>query len=172
MQVTPIDSSRETMVINEVQKYVALSDTLFQAYLDPVKVSFDLTGTTAGMFRVKAGQAEIRFNPQAFSLEFDQHLMETVPHEVSHYVVYRLFGHRNIKPHGKEWQNVMIALGKTPRVSGGYSVDGLSTRKFVTHPYRCACQSHQLTSIRHNRVLKGKYYLCRKCRHPLRPENP
>jgi len=48
-----------------------------------------------------------------------------------------------------------------------YDVEGLQTRRPRCFLYRCTCRSHHLTSIRHQRLLGGQVYVCRRYGKPL-----
>jgi SprT protein len=85
-----------------------------------------------------------------------------VPHETAHLVVFRLFG-PGMQPHGREWRAIMGLFGAEPTRCHDYDVDGLQARQLRRYHYRCACRSHQVTSIRHNRIMRGQTYLCRRC---------
>jgi SprT protein len=59
----------------------------------------------------------------------------------------------------------MQALGASPRATGRYDLSGLPLRRQRRFTYRCGCQTHQLSTVRHNRVQRGEaIYLCRQCR--------
>jgi SprT protein len=130
----------------------------------PVPVSFDLKGRSAGMYQVQRGQRRIRYNPYIFFRYLDDNLAATVPHEVAHYVTDLLYGLRNVRPHGREWKSVMKALGAEPRVTANYDLDDMPIRRQQRYTYRCQCSTHQLSACRHNRIGRGDAaYLCRKC---------
>ena len=134
-----------------------------------VVVKFDLSGKAAGMalFPHRASPI-IRYNVLLLAENREDFLRRTVPHEVAHVVARHLFG-RRIKPHGPEWRQVMVLFGADPSRCHDYDISRASRRRLKRFDYRCNCRSHQLTSIRHNRVLQGQVYLCLKCRQPLAP---
>jgi len=173
LTVAPIDTSLQDEVIRRTNEMVFYASGLFSVNLQRIPVSFDLKGRAAGMFCIKSGQRRIRYNPWIFSKHFDENLSQTVPHEVAHYVVEQLFGRRGIRPHGNEWQNVMIALGYEPRTTCDFDLGGIPGRKLKYYRYHCQCRNHQVSSIRHNRMRDGKaQYFCRSCRYPLKPAAP
>ncbi len=166
-QVRPIDTARQLEVTGLTDEFIFRAEKLFNTPLERIPVAFDLKGRSAGMFRIKNGEKQIRYNPWIFSLHYESNLHDTVPHEVAHYVVSTLFGSRGIKPHGSEWQNVMIALGREPKTTCDFSIEGIPGRQMRYFAYRCVCQDHKVSSIRHNRILKGQIYHCRRCRSQL-----
>jgi SprT protein len=127
-------------------------------------VLFDLKGSSAGMFKVHGRRRWIRYNPWIFAKHFEENLADTVPHEVAHYVVHEVFGGRRVKPHGREWRLLMKAFGANPRATFDLDLEGVPQRRQRTHPYRCECRGHQVSTTRHNRVMRGTgRYLCRHC---------
>lgn len=131
------------------------------------RITFDLRGRSAGQFRVDGGEASIRYNAALVARDTPQFLAQTVPHEVAHYLAYLRFG-GHIRPHGLQWQRLMRALGADPRRCHELDVTGLATRRLRRYPYYCQCGEHALTSIRHNRILRGASYSCRACGEALR----
>jgi SprT protein len=133
------------------------------------RIAFDLRGQAAGQFRVdRNGEAAIRYNLALLVRHAADFIVQTVPHEVAHYLVYLRFG-RHVRPHGPEWQQLMRVLGADPRRCHDFDVDGLKARRLRRHAYHCRCGEHALTSIRHHRVLRGARYVCRMCGEALRP---
>ena len=151
---------------------VAVAASAYGLNIPTPPVLFDLKGRAAGMFRIRRGNPEIRYNPWIFARWFDENLAETVPHEVAHYVVATRF-RRKARPHGAEWRAVMHLFGVAPRVTCGYrpeDIADLPGRRLRYFDYACDCGSHSVSSIRHNRMVAGKArYLCRRCHGPLQP---
>ncbi|MEM7196662.1 MAG: SprT-like domain-containing protein [Pseudomonadota bacterium] len=151
-------------------KWIRRAEHMYGISLQPISVSFDLRGRTAGMFRVKDGVREIRFNPWIFSEYFEENLNETIPHEVAHATNYVLHGTRGVKPHGAEWKRIMMDFGVEPRVTCEFRLDKVPQRKVRRYDYRCACTAHQLTAYRHNKITRRQAcYVCKFCRTTLYP---
>ncbi|WP_081624466.1 SprT-like domain-containing protein [Thioalkalivibrio sp. AKL7] len=129
---------------------------------DPPAVHFDLKGRAAGQWRLRKNTETLRFNPEAFSLDWNQHFPETVAHEVAHSLVYRTYGARRVRPHGPEWRGFMQAMGfQKPRVT---HATALTTRKMRQYNYECACGPQLLSARRHFLIRKrGYHYQCRQC---------
>lgn len=72
------------------------------------KITFDLTGTTAGT--ANYGMNWIRFQPTLLRENPDDFIRRTVIHECSHLLAFTKYG-TSIQPHGYEWRLVDIALG-------------------------------------------------------------
>ncbi|WP_081624502.1 SprT-like domain-containing protein [Thioalkalivibrio sp. AKL10] len=131
------------------------------------EVCFNLKGRAAGQWRMTGGQEQLRFNPQAFVLDWDAHFPATVAHEIAHSLVYRDHGPRGARPHGPEWQARMRAFGCEPRVTHDTPLSG---RKMKTHDYACDCRHHLLSARRHHLIQRKHYrYQCRQCGATLRP---
>ncbi len=107
----------------------------------------------------------IRLNPVLLrenQVAFEKHV---IPHELAHLMVYKQY-RMKVKPHGKEWQFIMNEIFDLPAlVNHPFDTSSVAQASFT---YRCACQEHQLTLIRHNKVVKGKQkYVCKHCEMPL-----
>jgi len=169
MLVTPITTQQRERVIEQTNHYIQLAAVHYGKKFKTIDILFDLSGGTAGMYRVTKRQRWIRYNPYIFSRYFEDNLQTTVPHEVAHYISDQLYGLKKIRPHGIEWKSVMQQFGVKPEVTGNYNLDGIPQRKQQRHDYHCGCMVHQLSSVRHNRVqLKGAKYFCKKCKQVLR----
>lgn len=99
------------------------------------------------------------------------YLHDVLPHELAHAVAIGLYK-KHIKPHGKEWKAILEKLeGKKIPNSKRPSYKILaSKRKSNRFSYTCGCveRTHLLSTIRHNRILKGTHlYACKICKLPL-----
>jgi len=160
----PISPSLQEQVIKETNHFIKSAEDYFSRSFPIIPVLFDLSGKSAGMYRVKAGQRVIRYNPYVFSKYFDDNFSETIPHEVAHYITDVLFGLKRIRPHGNEWKSVMQVFGVAANRTANYDLSGLPVRNYKKFIYHCGCQNYELTSRRHNKILRGSgQYLCRDC---------
>lgn len=172
-------SDLQRSAIEELDRCLTLAETYFQRRFELGAVSFCLRGRSAGQFRtrpvknsgfraVRANLSEIRFNAVMLEKYGDRFIAETVGHEVAHFIVFELYG-RSVRPHGKEWQAVMMdVLQQNPEVTHQYETK--PARRLKRYAYVCGCPElvHELTSIRHNKVMSKKArYLCRKCHDPI-----
>jgi SprT protein len=166
--INPITSAQQQQVIVRVTELLQQCHQHFNHAFQPIDIRFDLRGRTSGMYVVKNKQRYLRFNPFIFAKYFADSMASTVAHEVAHYVADVLFGHKNIKPHGKEWQAIMYTLGVEPRVTGNYDLSGIPIKRQRRFHYRCNCMTHELTAVRHNRIVNGTArYFCRQCNGAL-----
>lgn len=134
-----------------------------------LEIRFDLRGRAAGQARCGChGPWIIRYNPVLLRENPESFIVETIPHEVAHVVAFALYGHR-IRPHGPEWRAIMEQFGAAPERCHRFDLSRVPRRATRVFPYHCRCGDHELSSIRHHRVLAGRIYLCRRCAVPLQP---
>jgi SprT protein len=170
--VEPITTEQQQQVVQRVAELLRQCQLHFNKTFRSIEIRFDLRGRTSGMYVVKSRQQYIRFNPFIFSKYFEDSLASTVTHEVAHYVADVLFGFKNIRPHGKEWQAIMYKLGAEPKVTGDYDLSGIPVKRQHRFTYACDCMTHQLTTTRHNRITQEKArYFCRKCHGTLKHQS-
>jgi len=167
-EASPLSPEQRQRVVVATRRSIARAGMLFGCDLAEIPVTFDLRGRAAGMYRVRGGQREIRYNPHIFARYFGDNLENTVPHEVAHYVIDVLHGLRRVRPHGPEWRAVMRAFGVAPAATCRYDLDGIPVRRQQRYSYQCACTTHSISTVRHRRMQEGRVrYSCRRCRVPL-----
>jgi SprT protein len=168
--VKPINTYKQKQVVDETQKYLKLASDIFHHPLKPINILFNLNGMASGMFLVKQGTPVIRYNPYIFAKHFSYSISNTVPHEVAHYAIYSLFGLKRVRPHGKEWKDLMRKFGAQPISTNTLNLDGIPTRQHKRHQYSCNCSKHLITSRRHNKIADRRVkYFCRACGGELQP---
>lgn len=128
--------------------------------------------TVRRMRTVWSEQMSIRLNLDAYRLDPQEMLAETIPHEVSHLVARLLHPKKSIRPHGDEWKAVMMNCFGIDRARRTHQLALPQARRVSKQfLYRCRCdQEHLLTSIRHNRIRRGTVYQCRSCGQALKFE--
>ena len=154
----------ELLVLEKLNELRVKARELFTVNIDPT-ISYDLRGQSAGQANYRHNR--IRLNRELLERYTTDFVGQTVPHEFAHLAAFQLYGIR-IKPHGKEWKSVMLALGAEPTRTHNYEVTII--RRLKNFQYQCNCPGriHKLSSIRHNRITKGRLYLCRKCGESLK----
>jgi SprT protein len=166
--ITPIGSGQQQLIIAETLKYIRKAEDIFSHAFEPVNVLFNLKGQASGMFFASGEQISIRYNPYIFAKHFDYSIANTVPHEVSHYIMYCLHGPKGVRPHGREWKDLMLELGATPSRTNSLDLTGIPIRRNRRHSYACSCMNHHISSRRHNLIRSGKArYFCRCCKGAL-----
>ena len=162
--ILPINATEQKNAITLVADYIECAANLFKEKFPPIDVLFDLKGRVAGMYKIDKGTKIIRFNPYHFAKYPEENFNETIPHEVAHYIIDQLYGIRNVRPHGKEWQRLMLEFGVEPKRTFSYSLEGIPTRRHKRYRYSCSCMQFEITTRRHNMIQQGKVeYSCRQC---------
>ncbi|PKG40652.1 SprT family zinc-dependent metalloprotease [Psychromonas sp. Urea-02u-13] len=122
---------------------------------------FNQRGRAAGTAHLQRNL--IKINPILFINNKEEFFQQVIPHEVAHLITFQLYG--NVRPHGKEWQSVMVAVFQRPALTTHQlDINDVIGKQFH---YRCACTTHTLTIRRHNKVLKGNHYKCKLCQSLL-----
>lgn len=166
--IAPIDSRQQQQVVERTHHYIKRAGEIFGRRFDAIPVLFNLRGRSAGMYRVRNRQRQIRYNPHLFAKYFEDNLAVTVPHEVAHYVIDCVYGMRRVRPHGAEWKNLMREFGADDSRTCRYDLSGIPVKSEKRYDYHCGCKTHQLTARRHNKVLKKRiYYVCKSCNGKL-----
>lgn len=168
MPATPLSAGQVQEIQARVSYDINRAQRLLDISLAPIEALLDLSGTTAGMYCYKGDQRWLRFNPWVFATDMPLHLRDTVPHEVAHYAIHQQFGRRKVKPHGQEWQSLMVAMGANPSATYTADFSQIPVRRQRRHAYRCACRDHSVSTTRHNRICAGRaIYRCSYCNHAL-----
>jgi SprT protein len=171
LNIVPLEAEQQEQIVSATDSYLRQASEKLAYSFEPIPVLFDLKGRAAGMYKVNRSQRMIRYNPYIFARYFSENLSTTVPHEVAHYIVDVLYGMRRTQPHGKEWKNIMGLFNADASVTCNFDLHGLPTRHYQRFDYRCSCRIHELTRIRHNRILRGVRYYCRHCKEELISKN-
>ena len=164
-----LSTEQKKQVVESTNVYINKACQSLKINLPSIDVRFDLTGKSSGMFVVRQGRAHIRYNEIIFSSYFEDSVINTVAHEVAHYVVYSIHKWKRVKPHGAEWMSIMSIFEVPPDVTSKYDISSLPLKQQRRHDYKCECMKHQLTTTRHNKVQRKKIvYHCKKCMQPLK----
>jgi SprT protein len=156
-------------LLHVTRHWITVAEKLHGRSFHIPEVGFDLRGQAAGQYH-GGSHPHIRYNPQMAASQFDAFCTRTPAHEVAHYIVDCLYPRRSIKPHGKEWQDLMLAFGLEPSRCHQYDLQQVQQRRQRRFAYECGCQEHQLSATRHNRVRhRGLKYRCIKCGEVLQP---
>ena len=166
--LSPITSQQQQQVLRKTESYIHIAADIFNRNFAQIPVYFDLKGRAAGMYVADHKKQYIRYNPYIFAKYFDDNLASTVPHEVAHYISDVIYGLRKIRPHGDEWKKIMLSFDVKPAVTSDYDLTGIPLRQLQRFEYQCGCMVHQLTAIRHNKVIRGEVsYRCKYCGSPV-----
>ena len=122
--------------------------------------------------RLYAGRAHypdqrIEINEDLLERYPEPMLRETIAHELAHLITQRVHG-RRARAHGPEWQQMMRDwFNVEPERTHHFDMTGIDVRRQQRFRYRCECQEHELTSVRHKRARRGTEYRCVHCTGPL-----
>jgi len=157
-------ASLERRLYTAVEACYRHAEIHFRRRFDRPRLGFNLRGMAAAA--AYPATNAIRINRRLLEQNADDFLRNTVPHEISHLLAYRLHG-RGIAPHGAEWAAIMRGVfGLEPRRCHDYDVQ---PNMKAAYRYRCGCSAgHALGVRRHNNALRGRRYFCRRCRQALR----
>lgn len=133
--------------------------------ITPPSVALDLQGRCAG--RAHRTRNHIRLNAVLFRENFADFIDNTIPHELCHLWHYQL-GLKG-RSHGEEWKRLMRRMNVEPSRTHRYDTTRSATRRVRRFIYYCACKSHTVTTILHNRMRRGRTYLCKGCKTKLLP---
>ncbi len=166
--MSKLSSQQESLLREQTSYWLAQATRITEEEIPELPVLLDLRGSAAGQYR-GGEQPCIRYNRIIAAQVFEDFIARTIPHEVAHYVVDRLYAGKRVKPHGIEWQSIMRAFGLEPSVRHRYDLSQVPVRQQRRYTYICDCRKHQLSATRHNRVQrKGISYFCSQCRSELR----
>lgn len=165
----PLDQHQRQQIITTTRARISEAESQFNKRFPKVEISFDVTGSAWGYYVRKGRQRRIRYNDALFEKFFAEGLADTVAHEVAHFVVDSLYRRGRIKPHGKEWREVMSLFGiQNPSVTHSTDLSGIEVRQQRRFKYHCQCGPVMLSTTRHFRVLRGTTtYSCRRCGNQL-----
>ncbi|WP_232207368.1 SprT family zinc-dependent metalloprotease [Psychromonas sp. CNPT3] len=122
---------------------------------------FDQRGKAAATAHLQRNM--IRFNPILYRQNKNEFIHQIVAHEVAHLITFAVYG--KVRPHGKEWQKIMRSVfSLQAKTTHSLNIEDVQGKLFL---YHCLCTEHKLTVRRHNKILKGSQYHCRKCQSKL-----
>jgi SprT protein len=163
-----LSRQQESALRKQTRYWLDQARLITECKIPDLPVLLNLRGSAAGQYRGGA-QPCIRYNRIIAAQAFEDFIARTVPHEVAHYVVDKLYAGKRVKPHGIEWQSMMLAFGMEPSVCHRYDLSRVPVRQQRRYTYTCDCRKHQLSATRHNRVQgKGVSYLCNQCGSALK----
>ena len=131
-------------------------------------IKYSLRGTVAGYATTTPTIMELNYNVGLAWENLKDFLDNTIPHEIAHIFTDRRC--RNSKPHGREWQSVMRAMGLDATRCHDYDMTNAKARIVPKpHIYACQCREHKVTELIHKRFKQrgGTYWYCTTCKAPM-----
>ena len=152
-----LDSLDKEALIAKGEEYFLLAERFFDQKFKRPEYLFNQRGRAAGTAHLHRNW--LKLNPVLFLQNKAAFFDQVIPHEVAHLVAFQCFG--KVLPHGVEWKAIMQKIFYKPTLTThNLNIDDVVGQQF---DYRCHCQQHKLTIRRHNKVLKGEQYRCRRC---------
>ena len=163
MSINELSARQQSALRRQTGYWLARARLITGCKIPDIPVLLNLSGSAAGQYQ-GGSRPCIRYNPVIAAQAFADFIARTVPHEVAHYAVDKSFPGRRLKPHGPEWQSIMLAFGLEPSVCHSYDLSRVPLRRQRRYTYICDCREHQLSATRHNRIQRrGTSYLCNQC---------
>ena len=117
--------------------------------------------------RAHYADRRIEINEDLLERHPEAMLHETIAHELAHLITQYVHGQK-ATAHGGEWQHIMRNwFSVEPERTHRFDMSGLAVRRQRRFSYRCSCQVHELTAVRHKRARRGTEYRCVNCTGPL-----
>lgn len=159
--VKDLTEQERARIYDKVNACYELAEQYLGRQFPRPQITFRKSGKTAGTAFLNVNR--INFHPLIYKSNQDSFINDVVPHEVSHLLVWQCFG--KVKPHGREWQSMMSQVfACAPEVTHKFDTAELNRNTF---DYQCACGVVELGVRRHNKVLKGAQYRCKRCGNTL-----
>ncbi|MHB8622807.1 MAG: SprT-like domain-containing protein [Sulfuricaulis sp.] len=163
--------SLESLLHTTFEMSFRRAEIYFQRRFERPHLALNLRGMAAAV--AYPTNNAVRINRRLLEQNVEDFLLNTVPHEVSHLIVYHMHG-RYAAPHGTEWASIMREVFELKPVRcHGYNVQ---PNMSVAYRYLCGCATgHSFSTRRHNSAQRGRRYYCRRCRQSLtfsHRENP
>ena len=113
----------------------------------------------------------ISLNPKLLEEYGNLYILDVVVHEFAHAVVAQKYpsgyiGRKRIMPHGKQFKAVCSHFGNDGSATTKLFNNSTTMKKVKRQArikYKCNCREHELSKVRHRRVLEGIKYTCTAC---------
>ncbi|GLP95576.1 SprT family zinc-dependent metalloprotease [Paraferrimonas sedimenticola] len=152
-----LDSQLQQALEQRVETCFQALETALERSFSRPSIEFSQRGKAAGSAYLTSNR--LRFHPVLYKDNQQAFLQEVVPHEVCHLVCHQVYG--KVRPHGPEWRALMAQVfGLNPKATHSFDVSKVIGKTFE---YQCTCGPVSLTLRRHNKVLSGVRYQCRRC---------
>lgn len=149
----------QNQVLSCLRQYLSLANRFFHTEFFEPKIEYKNKGSIAGSALLNKWQIQLNR-----SMLIENQLLfinEVIPHELAHLITFKQYG--QVKPHGPEWQYVMMTVFNCqPKRTHRFVLPSTIQKK--RYRYTCQCQTHLLTTIRHNRIQnRHAKYFCKSC---------
>ena len=156
----------QTLILNEVKKVLDKYNKLYpdnQIKFGELNYKFNLRGVVAG--KASYFKRTLYFNLILAKENFLDFTSNTIPHEVAHLFTRKIYP--DSKPHGREWQRIMLTGGYKPVRCHSYDTQTIKAKRpqKITYPYTCKCgKKFNISKLIHGRIKAGQKRYCVKCK--------
>ncbi|AQS38045.1 hypothetical protein Sps_02897 [Shewanella psychrophila] len=157
------EDERHQQIAEQVSECYRQAEVYLNRAFSLPEINFKLRGKSAGTAHLQLNL--LRFNSTLLAENHQAFIDQVVPHEICHLLAYQLYG--RVKPHGKEWQALMIEIYQLePATTHTLNIGSVAGKTF---DYLCDCGNVSLSIRRHNKVVRGDtQYRCRRCKQELK----
>lgn len=169
------DTNLQIKAINEINRLIDLANELYPSVnLQYPTVTFGLRSGKAGTASCRYNRneedntiyvyyTEVKINPYLLAQHEEIMLTNTIPHEIAHLVIFMLYPGES-RSHDAEWAAVARSLG-LDNPTPFHLLDISNTPSEANrHLYSCSCQTHWLSTARHNLWNRNnKALICNGC---------
>lgn len=168
-------------IIDAVEAAFKVAEAYYnRTFTRPKNILFREKGATVGGY-CNYGLSELMFHLGYCEQNPSEYIRVVIPHEVAHWIDREYYGFQTHESgrrisHGRTWKYIMTRVYKLPANrcldKDTYDFEEVRERKrrqTSQYKYVCACsgRSHNISSIIHNRIMKGKTYRCTVCRSKI-----
>lgn len=123
----------------------------------------------------------ISLNAELLNTLKEKYIDEVLVHEYAHACVSNyckptlseiMKGKKEPSAHGAEFKKFCKLFGiegsSTTKIAAGIEWDAKKTKKANMWTYACGCMTHELTTVRHNKIRRNEAsYTCKRCKTTL-----
>lgn len=151
-------------VVERCTFYVNKAASVYPKEIPMPEIRFNMRGKMPSRSSVKMNR--LSFNPILLMENWDDFVLEVIPHEVAHFVAGTVWGEK-IQTHGGEWLAVMKQFGVEPRTSYDFSTVNAETKQEGRQIYGCQCHV-QFVSASVHEEMQHEPRKCNVCEGTIR----
>ncbi len=150
----------QVKAIERIQEVCAKAETYYGIKINLPTITFKLKGKRGGY--AMAFKNLIAINNEMLHRNGDAFIKDVPGHEAAHIITRKIYSFA-VDAHGREWASVMRNIcHQEPKRCHNFVV-------VTKNEYFCKCtDTIYISTTIHNRILKGKSYLCKKCRTTIK----
>lgn len=163
----------EAIKVKEAQLRAVVSKRHPTKLAPVITILYNLDSSRAlGTYQFMPVKSEhvIRLNPKLLNELGKAYIDDVFVHEYAHACVQHYVGYYNgrkrVMPHGMEFKSFCRMFGIDGKATTSVAANAVTMKKPNTanrHTYTCECHEFHLSTQRHNKILRGATYTCKKC---------